>query len=92
VRRLNRDKSRRHKPRLHYRSKLQLAQEMLQQAISYLPTKTPVYVLFDSWYTSAKLVKWIRQRGWHVIAALKSNRKVSGQKLTAHHRTFKGRS
>ena len=92
VRRLNRDKRRRHKPRLHYRSKLQLAQEMLQQVISSLPAKTPVYVLFDSWYTSAKLVKWIRQQGWHVIAALKSNRTVSGQKLTDHHRTFKGRS
>jgi hypothetical protein len=92
VRRLNRDKRRRHKPRLHYRSKLQLSQEMLQQVISYVPAKTPVYVLFDSWYTSAKLVKWIRQQGWHVIAALKSNRKVNGRKLTEHHRTFKGRS
>lgn len=92
VRRLNRDKRRRRQPRLHYRSKLQLTQEMLQQVIAYVPTKTPVYVLFDSWYTSAKLVKWIRQRGWHVIAAVKSNRKVNGRKLTAHHRTLKGRS
>jgi hypothetical protein len=92
VRRLNKDKSRRGKPRLHYRSKLQLAQEMLQQVIPFLPATSPVYVLFDSWYTSAKLVKWIRQQGWHVIGAIKSNRKLSGQKLTDRHRALKGRS
>jgi DDE superfamily endonuclease len=89
VRRLNR---RRKGPRLRYRSKLELAREMLQQLIPLLPKRNPVYVLFDSWYTSAKLVKWIRQQGWHVIAAVKSNRKVSGQKLTDWHREFKGRS
>ncbi len=65
---------------------------MLQQVIALLPKTNPVYVLFDSWYTSAKLVKWIRQQGWHVIAAIKSNRKVSGQKLTDWHHDFKGRS
>jgi Transposase DDE domain len=65
---------------------------MLQQVVSFLPQTNPVYLLFDSWYTSAKLVKWIRQQGWHVIAAIKSNRKVSGQKLTDWHRQFKGRS
>lgn len=89
VRRLNR---RRKTRRLRYRSKLELAREMLQQLIPLLPTRNPVYVLFDSWYTSAKLVKWVRQQGWHVIAAVKSNRKVSGQKLTDWHREFKGRS
>jgi hypothetical protein len=89
VRRLNR---RRKNPKLRYRSKLELAREMLQQVISFLPKTNPVYVLFDSWYTSAKLVKWICQQGWHVIAAIKSNRKVSGQKLTDWHRDFKGRS
>jgi hypothetical protein len=92
VRRLNKDKRRRHKPRLRYRSKLDLAQQMLQQVIPLLPQEHPVYVLFDSWYTSAKLVKWIRQQGWHAIGAVKSNRMVSGQKLTDHHRAFKGRS
>jgi hypothetical protein len=89
VRRLNR---RRENPKLRYRSKLELAREMLQQILSFLPTKNPVYVLFDSWYTSAKLVKWIRQQDWHVIAAIKSNRKVSGRKLTDWHHDFKGHS
>jgi hypothetical protein len=89
VRRLNR---RRTKNKLRYYSKLDLAQQMLQQLLPFLPKSHPVYVLFDSWYTSAKLVKWIRQQGWHVIAAVKSNRKVSGQKLTDWHRELKGHS
>jgi hypothetical protein len=89
VRKLNR---RRKNTKLRYRSKLELAREMLQQVVSLLPKTNPVYVLFDSWYTSAKLVKWIRQQGWHVIAAIKSTRKVSGQKLTDWHHDFKGRS
>jgi DDE superfamily endonuclease len=87
VRRVNR---RRKNTKLCYKSKLELAREMLQQVISFLPKTNPVYVLFDSWYTSAKLVKWIRQQGWHVIAAIKSNRKLSGQKLTQWHHDFKG--
>ncbi len=65
---------------------------MLQQVVSSLPKTHPVYVLFDSWYTSAKLVKWVRQQGWHVIAAIKSNRKLSGRKLTDWHHDLKGRS
>lgn len=87
VRRLNR---RRKKNKLRYQSKLVLAQQMLQQVLPFLPKGHPVYVLFDSWYTSAKLVRWIRQQGWHVIAAVKSNRKVSGQKLTQWHHDLKG--
>jgi hypothetical protein len=87
VRRLNR---RRKNTKLCYKSKLELAREMLQQVISFLPKTNPVYVLFDSWYTSAKLVKWIRQQGWHVIAAIKSNRTLSGQKLTDWHHDLKG--
>jgi len=89
VRRLNRQ--RQHK-KLRYQSKLDLTQQMLQQLLSLLPQENPVYVLFDSWYTSAQLVKWIRQQGWHVIAAVKSNRKVSGRKLTQWHHDLKGRS
>jgi IS4 transposase len=89
VRRLNR---RRKNTKLRYRSKLELAREMLQQVVSLLPSTNPVYVLFDSWYTSAKLVKWIRRQGWHVIAAIKSNRKLSGQKLTQWHHDLKGHS
>jgi hypothetical protein len=89
VRRRNR---RRQTNKLRYHSKLDLARQMLEQILAYLPKGPPVYVLFDSWYTSAKLVKWIRQQGWHVIAAVKSNRSVSGRKLTDWHHDLKGRS
>ncbi len=88
VRRINR---RRKNNRLHYYSKLELTRQMLQHIISSLPAATPVFVLFDSWYTSAKLVSWIRRQGWHVIAGLKSNRKLSGRKMTAWHNELKGR-
>jgi hypothetical protein len=88
VRRLNR---RRKNNRLRYQSKLELARQMLQQIIGHLPAGKPVYVLFDSWYTSAKLVQWIRRQGWHVIAGLKSNRKVAGRNLTDWHKDLKGR-
>jgi hypothetical protein len=98
VRRLNR---RRKNNKLRYRSKLELAKEMLQQAQEMLqevlrslpdaPKEPSVYVLFDTWYTSAKLVTWIRRQEWHVIAGVKSNRKLSKQKLTDWHKQLKGR-
>lgn len=78
--------------KLRYHSKLALLHQMLQQVRSLLPVENPVYVLFDSWYTSARLVKEIRQQGWHVIAAVKSNRHVSGRKLTQWHHDFKGQA
>jgi hypothetical protein len=98
VRRLNR---RRTNNKLRYRSKLELAKEMLQQAQQMLqealrslpdaPKELSVYVLFDTWYTAAKLVTWIRRQEWHVIAGVKSNRKLSKQKMTDWHKQLKGR-
>jgi len=99
VRRCNR---RRHQQtKLTYVSKPKLAEQLLEQVRPYLPAKVPVYVLFDSWYTSAKLLRWIRSRAWHVIAGVKSNRTVSCQendsrkarcqKVSNWHNDFKGR-
>jgi DDE superfamily endonuclease len=99
VRRRNRKRSKHHK--LTYVSKPKLAQQLLEQVRPYLPEGVTVYVLFDSWYTSAKLVRWIRDRNWHVIAGVKSNRTVSCreqdspkarcQKVSNWHNDFKGR-
>jgi hypothetical protein len=99
VRRRNR--RRQHKTKLTYVSKPKLAEQLLEQVRPYLPEGVKVYVLFDSWYTSAKLVRWIRNRNWHVIAGVKSNRKVSCQqgdspkalcqKVSNWHNDFKGR-
>jgi DDE superfamily endonuclease len=89
VKKCNRKRSKDRK--LVYQSKLELAQQMLEQVKPLLPPGIAVYVLFDSWYTSAKLVRWIRDQQWQVIAGLKSNRKVAGQKMSAWHHSFKGR-
>ena len=54
VRQLNRQRSK--EKRLSYRSKYNLAREMLMELDALLPAGSQVYVLFDSWYASAKLI------------------------------------
>jgi len=88
VKKLNRNRPQGHK--LLYQSKLELAQQMLEQVQPFLPPGVPVYVLFDSWYTSSQLVRWIRHQQWQVIAGIKSNRKLTGQKVSVVHRLSKG--
>ena len=82
VRRLNRQRDTDH--RLHYRSKYSLAREMLAELLALLPKGYPVYVLFDSWYASAKLIKFCRRQGWHVICAIKSNRRIDKKRIDHH--------
>jgi len=79
VRRLNR-----HRPpeqRLHFRSKFRLAWEILEALKPLLPEGWVIYVQFDSWYASERLLKYIHRQGWHAVCGLKSNRKFSGQRL-----------
>lgn len=87
VRRLNR----RRPPgqRLPFLSKMRLARQMLVSLQELLPKGGPVYVSFDSWYASAKLIKVVRRQGWHVICALKHNRKLDGIRLDTHARTLR---
>jgi hypothetical protein len=79
VRRLNRKRAK--SQRVSYASKYTLVRQMLEELCPLLPEDFTIYVLFDSWYTAAKLITFIRRQGWHVICALKSNRvlKRSGQ-------------
>ena len=89
VRRLNR-----HRPkeeRLRFRSKYNLAREMLEDLHAKLPAGFQVYVLFDSWYASHKMLKLCRRKGWHVIGALKSNRCVNGKQVSQWNRDLKHR-
>jgi len=53
---------------------------MLKELKPQMPKGYRIYVLFDSWYTSAKLLKFIRKQGknWHVLCAIKSNRTLDG--------------
>jgi len=51
---------------------------MPEELRALLPEGYTVYVLFDRWYASAKLIRFIRRQGWHVICALKRNRTLHG--------------
>ena len=75
VRRLNRRRAK--GKRLRFKSKYRLAREMLEEFRALLPEGYSVYVLFDRWYASGKLLTFIRRQGWHVICALKRNRKLN---------------
>jgi hypothetical protein len=82
VRRINRP--RRPDDRIGFLSKMHLARTMLQALRPLLPDDVPVYVLHDTWYASARLMKFTHRQGWHTITALKHNRKLNGQRLDQH--------
>ncbi len=79
VRRLNRERV--PAQRLRFRKKTTLAREMLGELQQRLPPGFQVYVLFDSWYAANRLLTFCRRQGWHVVCAIKSNRKLDDQKL-----------
>jgi hypothetical protein len=87
VRRLNRKRPK--GKRLRFRSKISLARMMLNEIAPLIPDDYPVYVLFDSWYAAAKLIKRCRRRKWHVICALRSNRGLNGVQLKVHNRRLR---
>jgi len=80
VRRLNRERV--PEQRLHFRKKTTLAQAMLAELQQLLPPGFQVYVLFDSCYAANRLLKFCRRQRWHVVCAIKSNRKLDDQKLS----------
>ena len=87
VRRLNRGRAKEN--RLRFRKKGSLAQEMLSELKELLPQGFQLYILFDSWYASNRLIKFCRRHGWHVICAIKSNRVFDGSKLSQWNKTLK---
>lgn len=62
-----------------FRSKIQLAQIILQWA---LVLDGPVTVLLDSWYSCKSVLNQIQAQGWRYVVALKSNRRVRVGKRT----------
>jgi hypothetical protein len=80
VRRLNRHRPPEH--RLRFRSKFHLARAILEALKPLLPAGWTVHVQFDSWYASEQLLKYVHRQGWHAVCALKSNRKLRGQRLS----------
>ena len=87
VRQLNRQRTK--EKRLSYRSKYNLAREMLLELDALLPAGSQVYVLFDSWYASAKLIKFCRRQCWHVICTIKSNRRIEKKRIDHYNQAFK---
>ena len=80
VRRLNRRRPK--EKRLHFISKPRMAQQLLRELRELTPSDIPVYVQFDAWYASKKLLKFIARQGWHTICRIKTNRNISGQRIT----------
>ena len=89
VRRLNRKRS--SEQRLRFRTKYALAREMLVELTTLLPKGHQVYVLFDSWYASKKLIKFCCRQKWHVICAIKSNRLINKVGMSQHNQTLRHR-
>jgi len=90
VRRLNR--SRPKEKRLKFRSKYSLARLMLVDILSLIPKGRKVYVLFDSWYSSKRLIKFCLRHKWHVICALKHNRLLDKKGLNSHAKYLRSKS
>lgn len=82
VRRLNRKRPK--AKRLHFRGKNSIARTILKQLRPLLPKKWAVVVQFDSWYASARLIKYCLRQGWQVTCGLKSNRTLNGKALKTH--------
>lgn len=61
--------------RIPFKPKLTLVKEILIELAAVIPPNTSVYVLFDSWYASKRLISLCRRLGYHVICALKHNRR-----------------
>ena len=59
---------------LPFKSKVDLAIELIQSFQA--DDDEQVYVLTDSWYPSKKLIDACNQKGFHVISAVRSNRKM----------------
>jgi len=82
VRRINR-----HRPpgqRVHFICKYRLARRILEDCRFLIPKDVAVYVQFDAWYASARLLKYIRRQGWHAICAVQANRHLNGERLDQH--------
>lgn len=88
VRKMNRGR----KQKIRFRSKFELAMQLLEKIKPYLPAGYPVYVLFDSWYASKELIRFCLAQGWEVICGLRSNRSFEGKQLSQWSRKLRNKS
>jgi hypothetical protein len=67
--------------RVRFICKYRLARQILEECRRLIPKDVAVYVQFDAWYASARLLKYIRRQGWHATCGVRSNRLLSSQRL-----------
>ena len=89
VRRLNRKRPK--GERLSFRSKYRIAHQMLVALRPHLPKGWRVYVQFDSWYASRRLINYVRRQRWHVTCGLKCNRRLDGKRIDKHAQVLRHR-
>jgi hypothetical protein len=89
VRRLNRQRAK--GQRLSFRTKYRIARQMLVELRPLLPKGWKVYVQFDSWYASKRLIKYVRRQRWQATCGLKSNRLLNGKGVDQHAKALKHR-
>ena len=77
--------------KLTFRTKIDIARAMLEAVQPLIPKGYEVYLLHDSWYAAASLMKWCRKQKWHVICRLKSNRSLDGVQVRQHNQQQKHR-
>lgn len=75
VRRINR--KRKPADRVAFISKTRLAQAIIKDLQRWLPSDYRIYVHFDAWYASAKLINFIHRQGYFTVCAIKHNRKLN---------------
>ena len=73
------------------KTKIELAIELISYARNQLKLK-PLFILFDSWYSSKKLLKRIINYRWYFISCVRRNRNFDKQniKKVAWRRNWKG--
>jgi len=89
VRRLNRKRPK--GQRIPFRSKYRIARQILVELRPFLPKGWQVYVQFDSWYASKRLIKYVRRQRWHVTCGLKCNRRLDGTRIDVHAQALRHR-
>jgi putative transposase len=59
------------------KTKIQLALNLFSEARNKYGFRR-IVVLFDSWYCAGKILKRIKDYGWHYVCRIKRNRKIQG--------------
>lgn len=62
------------KLRKHYRSRVELARELVVENIDFC--NTCEYITFDTWYCGGKFLRLMRHLKIHIVSSLRSNRNV----------------